>query len=193
MPILGVIASSISGNLYSASYDSIATQTVGAGGSTGITFSSIPSGYTHLQIRGLARTARASYANDGLKLQLNADTGNNYSRHQLSGDSSGGIDTGSAAGSDFMFTQVAGDNAMANNFGTFVIDILDYTNTNKYKTVRMISGVDNNSSSSGSVGYVSLSSGAWLNTNAVSSIKLFGYSGNLLQYSTFGLYGIKVA
>ena len=41
------------------SYESIATVTVGAGGTSTITFSSIPTGYTHLQIRGIAQIGRA--------------------------------------------------------------------------------------------------------------------------------------
>lgn len=193
MPILGVIDSGKSGNLYFASFDSIATQTVGAGGSTGITFSSIPSGYTHLQLRGIGRTARATYANDGLKLQFNSDAGNNYSRHQLAGDSSGSFDTGSAANSNFMFSQIAGNGAIASDFGSFVIDIFDYANTSKNKTVRFLSGIDNNSLANTQSGYISFASGAWYNTAAITSLTLFGFSGNLLQNTSIALYGIKVA
>jgi hypothetical protein len=54
MPILGIIASAITGNLVTTSYESIETVTVGSGGSaTVLTFSSIPATYTHLQIRVL--------------------------------------------------------------------------------------------------------------------------------------------
>jgi hypothetical protein len=52
-PILGILASGMSGNLWAPGkdFDSIATTTVGAGGASTITFSSIPSTYRHLQIR----------------------------------------------------------------------------------------------------------------------------------------------
>lgn len=174
-------------------FKSIATTTVGSGGTSEIIFNSIPSGFTHLQIRGIARTARTTFANDGLKLQFNSDTNTNYSRHQLSGDASGGKDLGGAADADYMFSQVAGNGASANVFGPCVIDILDYANTNKYKTVRFFTGVDNNSSANQQSGYVSMSSGSWRNTNAITSLRLFGFSGNLLQYTSLALYGIKVA
>jgi hypothetical protein len=51
MPILGIIASAITGNLVTTSYESIETVTVGSGGSATVTFSSIPATYTHLQIK----------------------------------------------------------------------------------------------------------------------------------------------
>ena len=69
-------------------YDSIATVTVGAGGSASITFSSIPSTYKHLQIRLFGRTTAAnvqSYA----KLEFNSDTtGANYYSHYIQADGS---------------------------------------------------------------------------------------------------------
>jgi hypothetical protein len=42
-------------------------------------------------------------------------------------------------------------------------------------------------------GYVSLGSGLWMNTAAVTSIKLSPYSGTFVQYTQFALYGIKGA
>ena len=172
-------------------YYSIATTIVGSGGSSGVTFSSIPAGYTHLQIRGIARTARGTYGNDGLRLRFNADTGSNYSRHQLSGDGNGNKDIGSAINTDSMFTQIAGNGGNSSAFGPYVIDILDYANTNKYKTVRFFSGVDT-SASGQTTGFVSLFSGSWRNANAITSLEFAGLSGNLLQYTSLALYGIKV-
>ena len=51
-----------------SSYDSIATVTVGSGGSSSIVFSSIPQTYKHLQIRGFVQTTRATYPADLLKI-----------------------------------------------------------------------------------------------------------------------------
>jgi hypothetical protein len=84
--------------------------------------------------------------------------------------------------------RVASDNLSANIFSGFVIDILDYANTNKYKTIRYLSGYDANGS-----GRVGLGSGSWRSTSAVTSITLQGleYSSNYKQYSSFALYGIK--
>jgi hypothetical protein len=66
---------------------------------------------------------------------------------------------------------------------------LDYANTNKYKTTRSIGGNDNNGS-----GFVSLISGLWLSTSAISNIEIIPLNGTLwTQYSHFALYGIKGA
>lgn len=68
------------------------------------------------------------------------------------------------------------------------MDILDYTSTNKNKTMRTLQGMDSNGG-----GTISLHSGLYYGTtNAVTSIKLYAASGgNLNQYSHFALYGIK--
>ena len=69
-----------------SSYESIATTTVGAGGATDVTFSSIPSTYQHLQIRALAGNNNGSTGVGSFYVQLNADTGNNYSWHRVFGN-----------------------------------------------------------------------------------------------------------
>lgn len=179
-PILGIYASQISGHLWapSGAYDSIATTTVGAGGASSITFTSIPSTYTHLQIRGISKMSSGA----SLYMQLNSDTGSNYARHYLNGN---GSTVGAGANSSFT-NMFAGTTANATStFGASIIDILDYTNTNKYTTTRSLSGADANGS-----GYVQFFSGLWMNTAAVSSITITGDS-NFDQYSQFALYGIK--
>lgn len=72
------------------------------------------------------------------------------------------------------------------NPSAVVVDILDYANTNKNKTIRVLAGVDNNGS-----GEVALNSGLWPSTSALNTIKILTTSGNLNQYSSFALYGIK--
>jgi hypothetical protein len=71
-------------------------------------------------------------------------------------------------------------------FGGYITDILDYTNTNKYTTVRNIGGVDQNGN-----GQLGLTSGLWMNTNAVNEVTVTPGSGVFTQYSTFALYGVK--
>lgn len=172
------------------SFESIATTIVGAGGSSTITFSSIPSTYSHLQIRGIARTNRSDSNQDALKIRYNSDTGNNYVLHYLLG--SGGTTTSAGATtstSAFFADGITNTNSAANCFGTFIIDILDYANTNKYKTSKALSGRQDNT-----VGAVWLESGLWMNTNAISSITIIPNTGpNFVQYSKFALYGIKGA
>jgi hypothetical protein len=178
MGILGIYASQISGHLTPPtfpSYESIATTTPSGSGS--ITFSSIPSTFKHLQIRcsSVPPTGNYNY------LRVNGDSGNNYSFHQLTGD---GSNAGAAAITSTNLIYI-------NNYsGTTspavaVIDILDYTNTNKYKTVRSLGGVDSNGS-----GFVQFRTGAWLNTSAITSITIAS-DGNYGSGSIFALYGIK--
>ena len=167
------------------SYESIATVTVGSGGSATITFSSIPATYTHLQIRAICKTTAATSNINSIFGQFNSDTGSNYARHFLNGSgSAAGVGSGTSQTSMFFGTNIEtlGTSAFAAN----VIDILDYANTNKYKTTRSLSGVDANGS-----GYVQFMSGLWLNTAAVTSITIFPNSDNFIQYSSFALYGIK--
>ena len=169
------------------SYESIATVTVGAGGSSTITFSSIPSTYKHLQIRALVRSNYASSASQNAYIQFNGDTAANYSYHELTGQGS----TAGAGGSANVtgpriinYTTTAG---LANTFGVGVVDILDYADTNKYKTYRSLNGNDQNGS-----GYVILFSGNWRSTSAISSIVIGDNGGGTFQqYSSFALYGVK--
>lgn len=177
--ILGIVAS---GNYprVTNSYESIATTTVGAGGSSSISFSSIPSTYKHLQIRGIGRAAAAN----NTRIQFNGDTASNYRSHFLYGD---GASAG--AGDYYAYTAnyLGNSTSTANVVSAFVIDILDYTSTAKNKTTRTLMGCDTNGA-----GVVQLMSGLWLNSStAISSINLFVDSSTFAQYSSFALYGIK--
>jgi len=166
------------------SYESIATTTVGSTSQTTVTFSSIPSTYKHLQVRFMAKgNFAANYYSTAMR--FNSDSGSNYSYHALSGNGSSVSASGSYPQANVFFT-VAGTNP-TNIFGIGVIDILDYANTNKYKTVRTLNGIDTNGD-----GVVRLESSVWSNTAAITNISFTtaGY-GDWLQYSSFALYGIK--
>jgi len=182
--LIGIIASS--GGGVANSYESIATVTVGSGGAANVEFTSIPATYTHLQIRLIGRSDRAANL-DGLRLQANSDTASNYAEHGLYGD---GSSAGAFAGTSqayMQFYRIAGANAGANTFGAIYIDILDYANTNKFKTARSIGGADNNGS-----GEIYLTSGLWRSTSAITSLKLYpGVGTNFTQYTQIALYGIK--
>lgn len=189
--LAGIIASSGAG--VANSYESIATVTVGAGGAANIEFTSIPSTYQHLQIRFIAQTNRATYGVDEFRLQLNSDTGNNYARHRLAGTGSS-VEANATTSTSYINSQgsVATTTAGSAFFGAGVIDLLDYANTNKYKTVRTLNGADINGTIAGYGGSIGFASGLWQNTNAITSIKMYPDVGTLWsQYSSFALYGIK--
>lgn len=185
MPILGVTASSISGHLIAPDTGAmfeIGMVSVGSGGSSTITFSSIPSTYTHLQVRimSLNSTAATDY-----KFNFNSDTGANYSKHSLYGNGTSAFSANDAPSSYIS----GGLTGSSTNPGVNITDILEYKNTNIYKTVRSLQGYDTN----GSGGYLFFTGGSWRNTNAITSITITPYSGTINQYSSFALYGIKGA
>jgi len=164
-----------------SSYYSIATQTVGSGGASSITFASIPSTYTHLQIR-CSTLSSSSFSNT--LVTFNGDTGANYTYHQLVGNGS----SASAYGAASQNNAVLGQQGTTTYPAAEIMDILDYANTNKYKTVRDLSGTDSNNTGQG---LIILRSSVWMNTNAITSITLTNGGGNYAQYSSFALYGVK--
>jgi hypothetical protein len=189
MPILGILASSRPAFELVGSYDSLATVTVPSGGVASITFAGIPTGYKHLQIRGIAKSDETGGSADSLRLRFNSDTGANYSRHRLYGYNS--VIYASGAGSTtYMqtFDYPYSDSGGTNTFGAGVLDILDYANTSKYKTIRNLAGVETNAAVNSAL---SLFSGSWRNTDAITTITLTTGSGNFVQYSQFALYGIR--
>jgi len=164
------------------SYESIQTVTVGSGGQSTITFSSIPSTYKHLQLRYFTRNSAAAYY---VLLRFNSDTGTNYSYHQLTGN---GTSASGAATINDTVLLLTRNGSPDNVFGAGTADILDYANTNKNKTVRAIGGYDRGTGDGQAVDF---HSGLWRNTSAINTITLTVFAGNYAQYSSFALYGIK--
>lgn len=163
------------------SFESIQTVTVGSGGQTTISFTSIPSTYKHLQIRGTwANAGTSQYAS----IRFNNDTSSNYAYHDFYGD---GANVYTEAVSSTTGIGMAYSSSTTSYTG-FVYDILDYTSTTKNKTIRGIEGRDTNGG-----GTIALHSGLWFKTpEAISSIDIYvSTTNNIKQYSSFALYGIK--
>jgi hypothetical protein len=154
-----------------------------ASATTSITFSSIPSTYKHIQIRYNVISATASNV---ISLRLNGDTAANYRYHMLYGNN--GTVTATGAGSAQSQSRVFGV-----GYGTIttypnvgIIDVHDYISSTKNKTVRILSGADNNTTTQAEI---NLNSGLWMSTTAVTSLTLFsGVNFNI--GSTFALYGM---
>jgi hypothetical protein len=166
------------------SYESIATVTL-TGTQANISFTSIPSTYKHLQIRAWAKGDTAG--DQDANIRFNSDTASNYSWHSVYGSgtsanaTSGATTTRSVVG--FNFAIGTGTTSIGS---VLITDILDYTNTSKYKTIRTLSGADKNGT-----GNICLFSGLWQSTSAITSINIYPDSGNFTQYTQFALYGIK--
>ena len=171
-------------------YESIATVTLGSSAAQA-NFTSIATTYSHLQLRvsymptnGTNGTYAQIYVGNG-----SADTGANYARHQLVGNGSS-ASAGAAASTNYIFQGPAYSSNSNSNPCVMIIDLLDYANTNKYKTARILAGNDSNGA-----GSVDFDSGLWMNTSAINNISVrafsMGSASNFGQYSSFALYGIK--
>ena len=191
MPIVGSFAGASArayglgaGSVLLGDFESIQTTTVGTAVST-VTFSSIPQTYTHLQIRAICRLGESTSDNN-IFMQFNGDTAANYSNHYLYGSGSGAASNGGVSSSNMPCMRCTGSTSTANMFGAGIIDILDYANTNKYKTLRSISGNDQNGS-----GFAFMQSGNWRSTAAITSVSFVVATSNIAVNSSFALYGVK--
>lgn len=173
-------------NFASSDFEHIETQTVGAGGSTSITFSSIAGTYKHLQIRAVTRGTAAVTDQTNWLRPNNSTSTSDYAWHQLAGDGANASSYGVSGTNYLAVGQNPGSSQTANIFGAMVIDILDYASTSKNKTIRSLMGADYNGS-----GQVMLRSGLYIQTTAITSLVLLTATGNWAQYSSFSLYGVK--
>ena len=168
-------------------YDALATVTVPSGGAASVTFSGIPTGYKHLQIRSLSHASSGSQP--AMLLRLNSDSGASYAWHGLEGNGSSAYAyaMGAANTASYIYS-VAGTAFNASTFSGHVIDLLDYSSLSKNKTIRSLGGNDNNGN-----GYISFNSGLWMNSSTAVTSLTFTIDGgaSFTQYSQFALYGIK--
>ena len=155
-------------------------------------FTGIPQTYKHLQLRVIGRVDDTGTNAGPLKIRVgngSIDTGANYTRHSLLG-------TGSAASSNASVSQtnvslrdtLPENSALADAFGVAIIDIHDYSSTTKNKTIRAFHGNDRNAAGAGNI---YLTSGLWINTNAINQIRLDSDGSGLKAGTVISLYGIK--
>jgi len=192
MPIFGITSSSGLGTRILGDFESIATTTVSTPVAS-VTFSAIPATFTHLQIRASLQTVRATYPLNKIFWSFNSDTASNYSSHSVFGDgssaTSGAENTTAISGFDNFSTNTGNSSEV---YGVLIMDILDYANTNKYKTSRALSGFDVNGTIATYGGRVGLTSGNWRNTNAITSVTFtVDNAANFTADSSFALYGVK--
>lgn len=169
-------------------FDSISTYTV-ASTVAEITLSSIPSTYKHLQVR--MNVFSNSFGS--VFMRINSDS--NASNYQSSGmwgqqNNASGQVSGILSGRPAILPNVG-----AGQLGTtypylLIIDILDYKDTNKVKTIRSFHGVSTNSTHYNDT--VGLAGGIWNSTSAINTLMFYLDGGNDYRvYSKIALYGIK--
>lgn len=166
-------------------YESIATIAIGVGGGSSAYFTSIPQTFQHLQVRFMLVS---SSANNDFSIGVNANfVIANSSSHSFRGNGTSTFSNNWTSQGYVSLTNVGPITSAlpSGSVASGILDILDYTNTNKNKTIRCIWGSDQNGS-----GFVSLNSGMINTTSAVTELNLFnGY--NWGQYSHFALYGVR--
>lgn len=184
--LLGILNSQAAGAGGAGAYDLLET-TVLTSSASSVSFTGLDSytDYKHLQIRMTAQSDRAS-TSDTIELTFNSDTSSSYRSHHLRGNGS------SVASFEINSTpmqlpvNMPGASSNTDGFGAGILDILDFSSSNKNTTVRALSGY------AIAANYIALGSGGYFNTNAVTDIAFALVAGNNFGTgSRFSLYGIK--
>jgi hypothetical protein len=185
---LGIFSAAGAGGGPVGDYELIETTILGSSQAS-VVFSSLgtySSTYKHLQIRGVARSTRATFSIDSLSILFDSNGMTTY--HRLFGN-------GSAADSNQETTsivEISTDVATSGSFGGFVIDILDFYSTSKNKTVRALSGTISADAGGVTGKEVQLASAFRDSTSAITSVTLDPQFGaNLVAGSRFSIYGIR--
>lgn len=173
-----------------ATYTLISSVTVGAGGAANMEFTSIPQTYTDLVVilSGRSNTARAQ---DGMyiSIEFNGSTTNLSSKFLYTDGGTGTLVAASGNGSTSILSWNNPSSYTANTFGNTSWYIPNYTSSNNNKSVSLDSVTENNAVDA----LLTLTTGLWSNTAAITSIKLNPSPASFVQYSTAYLYGISNA
>lgn len=146
--------------------------------------------YQHLQLRVVLRSDLAQTYEE-IKLTFNGDADYNYTDHYLACNGSS-VFTGWDTNGNWQFTQpfsmAVGNSNASGIFGAGVIDLLDAFEATKRKTFRSFGG----RLTADGEKRVTLASGLWFNTAAITSIQLAPKVGsNWISGSRISLYGLK--
>jgi hypothetical protein len=154
-------------------YTPLATVTLGSSAAS-VTFSSIPAIYRDLIliVNGSSTTSQANLA-----IRYNSDSGSNYSYVEMYGNGSSAVSTSSTlsyAYSGNLFT----------NLVMGVVQVMDYSATDKHKTLLSRSSAPSNQ--------VAAIASRWANTAAITSLQVLALdsTNNFASGSTFSLYGV---
>jgi hypothetical protein len=156
-----------------------------------VTFSSIPQTYEHLQLRVSSHDSYDA-GTDILYARFNSDSGTNYSYHFMEAYSSS-TNSGGGTGKTYAYlgkVLASFGTTLATSYGSLVVDILDYANTNKNTTTKSISGTLDPRPTN----VVYSNSSLWDDTSAVTQIDLHCLpwaGGGFVRGSEFTLYGLN--
>lgn len=191
MLLLGVLAAQAEAAPTAVdAYDLLQTEIL-TGSQAEITFSSLgsySSDYQHFQIRMVARSTRSA-DNSNYYVRFNGDTGANYSQHYMRGNGSAtesaNLQTSGTQGV-YVYQALTASTSGTDRFAASIIDILDPFDTNKYTTIKVLTGFN------GSISRILVESGLWMSTNSITSITFDEYFGSSFAADTrISLYGLK--
>lgn len=149
-----------------------------ASAATTVTFSSISGSYRDLIL--ISEGSNSSVSSSAITIRFNSDSGSNYASVFLYGDGSSAA-SGATSGTAGLVGRVGV--GLSNG----VTHIMDYSATDKHKTVLS----RGNTATSSGAAYVIAYANRWANTAAVTSFTLGQESaGQFAIGTTFALYGI---
>lgn len=140
-----------------------------------VVFSNIPQIYRDLKlvVNSVSSAAAESYS----YTYFNGDSGANYSRIEASGN---GSTTGTSTSSNLI--PITMPSSTSGTFGNAQINIVDYSASDRHKTVLYQNDTLNNT--------VVIGAGRWASTSAITSISITAYSNSFGIGSTFTLHGV---
>ena len=155
-------------------YRALANITLGTAASS-VTFSSIPATFRDLVVVFIGKGSTTLQG----RIRLNGDTGSNYTYIRMSGSGSA-TSSATATGTSGFVSAIA----QATTTGDLQMDIniMDYSATDKHKTIIGRAGAAAN----GAEAFVN----RWANTAAVTSVQILTSTGNWAIGTTVALYGI---
>jgi len=172
-------------------YNIIATSTVGGGGSTSITFNSIPNTYKDLAIFVSTRTDTVANSDGDYAIleSFNSNTSNREQRFLYINRGTNSVLAGYTT-SNVALGWSNASNHSSNAFCNGFIYVFNYASTTLQKSVQYDSVTANTTGSYYSSG--GIASGMWKNTSAITSLTISTASAaKFIQYSTATLYGIS--
>jgi hypothetical protein len=171
-------------------FELISAVTVGSGGASSISFTSIPSTYADLVVKLSTRQSGSAVGNQ-LAITFNGSS-SGYSRTLIYGDGSGAYTAGGSSESYARIAFAESSTYTANTFNNFEIYIPSYAGSNKKSFVSDAVSETNATA----VESTALYAGLWSNTSAITSLSISEPTGSgtsFVQYSTAYLYGVKNA
>lgn len=163
----------------------IETVTVGAGGTSSISFSSIPQTYTDLKLIFSLRST-ANFDVDIVRIAVNSDSSSYIFRNLVNEGGTVRSYTQSAYGSNNFMGYINGNFGTSSVFGNGECYFADYTNSTANKIISHDTVQENN----GTAGWHWLGASLFQSNSAISSLTLSPPAGTFLQYSSASLYGI---